>query len=211
MIPKIILGLAVSYLIGSIPTAYIFGRILKGIDIRKAGSGNVGATNAFRVLGPLPGIIILLIDILKGAVAPWLVADYFLGHTNSVALRAFFGFSAIAGHNWTILLNFKGGKGVATTLGVFLGLSLKVATLRLILALGLGVWLLTFIIARMVSLASVITAISFPVFALIFRQSLELVVMGFVCSAFIIYRHKSNIIRILHKKEPRLKITGSPF
>jgi len=110
----------ISYLIGSIPTAYIFGRLLKGIDIRKFGSGNVGATNVLRVLGRAPAIIVLLLDIFKGFLAVVFVADFIALGCQSIppeTLRIILGFSCIAGHNWTVFLGLKGGKGVASTLG----------------------------------------------------------------------------------------------
>src|SRR3989338_148119 len=108
---NIVLSLAVCYLIGSIPTAYWMGRLCKGIDIRRHGSGNVGATNAFRVLGKIPGSIVLLVDVLKGAVAVTIVGDLFgLEHVGSRVLLAV---AVVMGHNWTIFLNFKGGKGIA--------------------------------------------------------------------------------------------------
>ena len=97
----------VSYLIGAIPTAYIFGRALKGIDIRQHGSGNVGATNAFRILGKGPGTAVLLLDVLKGAVVTSLVADLF-GQTDPL-MRVILGIIVVCGHNWTVFLNFKGG------------------------------------------------------------------------------------------------------
>ena len=118
MIPvlKIVFAVIASYLIGAIPTAYIFGRVLKKIDIRQHGSGNVGATNAFRILGKGPGAAVLLIDVLKGAIVTSLVADIF-GLTDPL-MRVFLGVVVVCGHNWTVFLNFKGGKGIATSLGV---------------------------------------------------------------------------------------------
>ena len=109
----IIGALIISYLIGSIPTAYLFGRVLKGIDIRKIGSGNVGATNAMRALGKGPGITVLLLDILKGFIVVVFLGDYFANKPiffQVQNLRIFMGLCCICGHNWTIFLQFKGGK-----------------------------------------------------------------------------------------------------
>src|SRR3989338_6731967 len=112
--PWIILGICISYFIGSLPTAYIFGRVLKGIDIRKFGSGNVGATNALRVLGKPAGIAVLVLDIFKGVVAVLFLGNIIATRITGipdVTLRVLLGFSCISGHNWTIFLRFKGGKG----------------------------------------------------------------------------------------------------
>lgn len=109
----IIITICASYLLGSIPTAYIFGRLLKGIDIRDFGSGNVGATNALRVLGKPVGITVLIIDILKGVLAVALLGNLLSAKVSFLPpeiLRVMSGLCAIAGHNWTIFLNFKGGK-----------------------------------------------------------------------------------------------------
>lgn len=196
-------GIIISYLLGSIPTAYMFGRILKGIDIRKFGSGNVGATNAFRVLGPMWGVIVLILDIVKGIIPVTIVANYFLnyGDFSPVLLRTIFGFACICGHNWTLFLRFKGGKGVATTLGVLVGLGTAVIELRLVLLLVILVWLITFLILRIVSVASVLSALSLPLFALIFQQSRELIILSVILAVFIVIRHKNNLLGLFHSKE----------
>lgn len=196
----IITRIIISYLIGSIPTAYIFGRLLKGIDIRKFGSGNVGATNAFRVLGKTIGITVLILDIFKG-----FLAVVFLGKSLAQMQLIILGLSCILGHNWTIFLGFKGGKGMATTLGVLLGLSVKVAGLKAILGLVVLIWLAIFIIVRIVSLASIISAIALPILMLVFKQSNTLIFSSFILSLLVILRHKSNLKRIFQGKEPRLK------
>ena len=204
--PWIILGISISYLIGSIPTAYIFGRLIKGIDIRKFGSGNVGATNALRVLGRGPGILVLILDILKGILPTVFLADFLIPKVSSISpelLRIIFGFCCICGHNWTIFLGFKGGKGVATSLGVLLGLALKIEGVTWILGLAVLVWLSTFLIFRIISLSSVIAAVSLPLSAWLFKQSPILVFFSLVISAVAIFRHQANIRRILRKEEPR--------
>lgn len=204
----IILAILSSYLVGSLPTAYILGRLLKGIDIRKFGSGNVGATNALRVLGKPAGITVLLLDILKG-----FLAVIFLGgvlasrimYIPNELLRTILGLSCIAGHNWTIFLRFKGGKGVATTFGVLLGLAIKIGGLKVILALSILTWLVTFLIIRIVSIASVLTGIMLPIYMWLFKQSNALVFSSIILSIFIILRHKSNLKRFFQGKEPRFK------
>jgi len=201
-----VLGIIISYFIGSIPTAYIFGRLIKGVDIRKFGSGNVGATNAFRLLGKGWGITVLVLDILKGFL-PVIFLYNILGPKVDLSPETFsilIGVSCICGHNWTIFLRFKGGKGVATTLGVFLGFSVIIPGLKIVLGLTILVWLVTFMIRRVISLASILAALSFPLFAVLFRQSPGLIFISILLAAFIIFRHQSNIKRIFAGKEPRL-------
>ena len=206
----LIRAIIISYLIGSIPTAYIFGRIVKGVDIRKHGSGNVGATNAFRVLGAGFGITVLLLDALKGVVCVVSLADYVLGRgfaLNSLMLRVILGLTAVAGHSWTVFLNFKGGKGMAVTLGVLVGLSIKFPVLRIILLAEIALWLAVFLSSRIVSLASIVSAIAFPVFFIIFRQPPYLVLMSLILSLLIVFRHKSNIFRLLRRQESRINFS----
>ena len=127
----------------------------------------MGATNAFRVLGAGFGITVLLLDALKGVVCVVNLADYVLGRgfaLNSLMLRVVLGLTAVAGHSWTVFLNFKGGKGMAVTLGVLVGLSIKFPVLRIILLAEIALWLAVFLSSRIVSLASIVSAIAFPVF-----------------------------------------------
>jgi len=203
----ILLATGISYLIGSIPTAYIFVRIIKGIDIRKSGSGNVGATNALRILGKGWGIAVLFLDILKGFLPVVLLGSYLASKIDFIQAQNLFiiiGLSSICGHNWTLFLNFKGGKGVATTLGVLLALALKVPGLSIVLGLTILVWFVSFILTRIISFSSVLSAVSFPLFTLIFRQSAVIVLLGILLSVFIILRHRPNIKRLLKGEEPRI-------
>lgn len=202
----IIPGIAISYLIGSIPTAYLFGRLLKGVDIRKFGSGNVGATNAFRVLGPIPAIVVLILDILKGYIAVVFLGGFILSAAveNQEIAHIILGAAAIAGHNWTIFLKFKGGKGIATSLGVLVGLAVKLAGLKIILGLVVLTWLVVFILSRIVSLSSVLAAISFPLYVVLFKQTKVLISTSIIFSLLIILRHRSNIRRFLQGREPKL-------
>lgn len=204
----ILSGIIISYLAGSIPTAYIFGRALKGIDIRKFGSGNVGATNALRVLGKGPGITVLILDILKGFLSVLALGNFIGARTTFIpdeALRFILGLICVCGHNWTIFLNFKGGKGLATTLGVLFGLAVKIEGLMLILGLSILLWLIVFIIARIVSLASIISAAALPILTIVFKQDKFLISFSLIFSALVIFRHKSNLKRIFQGKEPPLK------
>jgi len=202
----IITAVTISYLIGSIPTAYIFVRWLKGADIRQLGSGNVGATNALRILGKGPGLLVLALDIFKGFMAVFFLGNLIAPKVQAVpgeALRILLGLSCISGHNWTIFLKFRGGKGVATTLGALLALAIQISPLRLILALMVLTWLLIFLFFRIVSLASVLAGIALPIYAIIFKQSAILIFAGFTLCVFILLRHRTNLIRLFQGKEPR--------
>ncbi len=200
-------GILISYLIGSIPVGYIMGRLIKGIDIRNFGSGNIGATNVFRVVGKGPGITVLILDILKGFIPVFFLGDI-LSTKNTVIsqelLRIILGMSCISGHNWTIFLGFKGGKGMAAGLGVLLGLSIKITGLKIILGLSILTWLIVFLITRTVSLASVLSVVGFAIYTVIFKQSKLIILLSILLCAFAILRHKANLKRFIRGKEKPL-------
>ena len=200
----LVLSALIAYVIGAIPTAYMFGRWLKGIDIREHGSKNVGATNAFRVLGKGPGTAVLIIDIFKGVVPTVWVARAF-GINDPMALVSI-GLAAVIGHNWTIFLGFKGGKGVATSLGVVIGLAAQVPGVRPVLGLTLAVWLTVFLTFGYVSLASICAATVFPLFTAAFGAPFPIQVMAILLCVFIVLRHKANIARLAKGKETRVKL-----
>lgn len=200
---KIFLLILLSYLIGSVPSAYILGKILRGIDIRKFGSGNVGATNAFRVLGIAPGVFVLIFDLSKGFFCVTYLVN-FLNLTTSLA-RVLAGLCCVSGHNWTVFLGFKGGKGIATTLGVLVGLAIKIENLGLVVGLVILTWLIVFFLTRIVSLASILSGITLPVYMILFKQSNILVLLSVILSGFILVRHRLNIKRLLCGKEHPLK------
>jgi glycerol-3-phosphate acyltransferase PlsY len=205
--PWIILGIITSYLIGSIPTAFLFGKILKGIDIRKFGSGNIGATNALRVLGKGAGIAVLIIDVIKGAFPVIFIGDIILAKGVSLPsdiLRILLGIACVFGHNWTVFLNFKGGKGVASTFGILIGLSLRISGFGIILGLTILTWVVTFISFRIVSLSSVIAAVALPAFMFLFNRSKGLIIFSFLIALFIILRHTPNLKRLFKGQESRL-------
>ena len=184
---------------GSIPTSYILGKKIKKLDIREYGSGNVGATNALRVLGTKYGVIALILDMAKGAI-PVFVGKY-LGFSDPwlIALAL----TAILGHIFTIFLNFKGGKGVATSAGVFIALT------PLSVGIALVVFIITVWLTRYVSLGSILAALTLFVSELIINiqngfQSKEILVLVFVIATFIIVKHKSNIQRLLAGNENKL-------
>jgi glycerol-3-phosphate acyltransferase PlsY len=183
-----------SYLIGSIPTAYLMGRAVKGIDIREHGSGNPGATNVFRVVGKAAGSATLAIDALKGYLPVFLAKHYF---PSSPVVAVAAGLAAIAGHNWTVFLNFKGGKGVATSAGVFLALTPVPALI------ALGCFLASFLISGHVSVGSLFAAASFPPTMWFTTHSVPLTAVGTFCAVLVIALHKKNIRRLLNKEEPK--------
>jgi acyl phosphate:glycerol-3-phosphate acyltransferase len=193
------------YLLGSIPTGYVAARA-RGVDIRSAGSGNIGATNVMRVLGKRLGILVLLADALKGGLAAGLLPSLAvaLPLASGVAggppewLRILAGASAIVGHNYTCWLGFRGGKGVATTAGVLLVLMPKAFGVCLL------VWLVVFALSRIVSLASIAAALALPVSLYAVRSSATLVAVGAALGVLAIYRHRSNIQRLLAGTEPRV-------
>lgn len=200
---KFLAGILVSYLVGSVPTGYGIGRIVRGVDIREHGSGNVGATNVFRVVGKAWGLLVLSVDILKGFLSSKWLPLYFSSETVSPYVTALvFGLAAIAGHSWTVWLRFRGGKGVATSIGVLLALAPEAA------GAALFVWLLLFAWKRYVSLASLGMALSFPLAILGFYRTAEffpiLFAGGLGLSVFIFYTHRENIRRLRKGTEKRI-------
>lgn len=201
----IITGIIISYLVGSIPTAFIFGKI-KGIDIRKSGSGNIGATNALRILGKKIGISVLLIDILKGFFVVAFIGDVFISKSGFAPgfMKIIFALAVIAGHNWTVFLNFKGGKGVATTLGALFGLASDLPGLNIVLILAIFTWIIVFLVSRIVSLASISSGLSLPIYMMVFKQDKGIIALGVVLSIIVLSRHKSNIKRLFQGTEKRI-------
>lgn len=190
-----------AYLIGSIPTGYVVARA-KGIDIRTVGSGNIGATNAFRILGKTAGTFTLLADALKGFVAAsWLCTGILrlldLNADTATAFQVVAGFAAVLGHNYTCWLGFRGGKGIATTAGVYFALA------PLSVTVAIGVWTVVFLTTRFVSIASIAAAITLPVAVWITKHNLALGVATTALGALAIYKHKSNIQRLRAGTESR--------
>jgi len=193
------------YLLGSIPTGYLAGRI-RGVDIRAAGSGNIGATNALRVLGKPAGIAVLAVDLLKGLAACWLAAPsvdraFFQHAQPAVGAREWLavvcGVCAILGHNYTCWLRFKGGKGVATTGGVFLALA-PAATLATV-----ACWIAVAVSTRYVSVASLAAAVALPLWVGWFGGSTVLVGIAAGAGLMAIVKHRANIRRLRAGTEHR--------
>ncbi len=186
-----VLGIILSYLMGSIPTAYLMGRWTKGVDIRQYGSGNVGATNAMRVLGKPLGILTLCIDILKGLIPVLVIAPLVcFSSKNLPSLQLVCGVASIFGHNWTCFLKFKGGKGVATTAGAFLGLA------PMVLLSLLFVWGGVAYFTKYVSVASIVASAMLPFLLFFFHKPCSWVIAGIVLSGISIWKHRSNIQRL---------------
>lgn len=202
LILQIILSTVLSYLIGAIPTGYLFGKFLKGIDIRQHGSGNMGATNVLRVLGKGPGAAVLILDIVKGVIPTTLIAGLF--NMESIAARVFLGVVAVAGHNWTVFLNFKGGKGIATSLGVLIGLTIAIPAIRPVLFYTLVSWAVVFGLSGYVSLASIVASTVLPVAAVVTYQDIVIIYLGIIFCLFVVVRHRPNIKRLLKGEESRI-------
>lgn len=194
-----------AYLLGSLPNGYWLGKYLQGIDIREHGSGSTGATNVFRTLGKKAGITVLIADLLKGVVAVGAVKVFFalLEHPLIpeywepwlVTLAAF---AAVIGHSKSIWLNFTGGKSVATSLGVLFVMSPLVALGTII------VFASVFAIWRIVSLSSICGAIAVNLLMLVLNQPLPYIIFAAIAGTYVIWRHQSNIQRLLEGKEPKL-------
>lgn len=183
----------IAYLLGSVPSGYILGSFA-GVDVRKAGSGNVGATNVARVIGKRHGIFTLIADVAKGFV-PVIIAL----HLNfSPLVMACVGIAAFLGHLYSVFLRFKGGKGVATALGVFLALA-PWATLVLMI-----IFAAVFLATRIVSLSSMVAAASAPLVLWLSSQPRLWIWMSFFIAAMIVLRHRENIRRLLSGTEPKL-------
>jgi glycerol-3-phosphate acyltransferase PlsY len=190
---KLVELLAFSYLLGSIPFGFLVG-LIRGVDIRKVGSGNIGATNVLRALGKGPALIVLITDTLKGFL-PVLVAKH-LGFSDYIVVLA--GLLAILGHSFPVWLKFKGGRGVATGLGVLIGLAPIVALIAFL------VWIIIVGITRYVSVASTLAAISVPILLISFHQSVAYISFAVLLALLIILRHIPNYKRLYNKTEPKI-------
>lgn len=200
-----ILTIVFAYFLGSIPTSIWVGRIFYNIDIRDHGSGNAGATNTFRVMGAKAGFFVFFVDGLKGYAAVRLLylTGFYIPETGFfINFQLVLGMAAMIGHIFPIFANFRGGKGVATLAGVVLALH-PLATL-----FALGVFMVTLLLTKYVSLSSMIAAFSFP-FILIFAFSFttpSLIIFSMVISVLLLFTHQKNIERLLKGEEKRFKI-----
>ncbi|GBF72752.1 acyl-phosphate glycerol 3-phosphate acyltransferase [Paenibacillus sp. 598K] len=196
MILEAVLGIVISYLLGSIAFSIVIAKWVKGIDIRQYGSGNAGATNTLRVLGKGPAVAVLLLDAAKGIGA--VLIGRWLGAEGSEWTAALCGLAAVLGHNWPIWFRFKGGKGIATTVGVM-------ATLAFVPALLAGVLaILTIALTRYVSLGSLVFALLTPVFVLVLQSEMPSFWAGLAVALLAVLRHRKNLANLLQGTENKL-------
>lgn len=195
---SIIIGIVfvvAAYLIGNLNFAYILVKFLKNEDVRNYGSGNAGTTNVLRVMGKNVAIPVFLLDALKGTLVV-LIGRYALNVDEVFLVLG--GIAVVAGHNWPVFLQFRGGKGTATSLGVFLVYDWEVAVIAIMIGLiVLAIW-------KMVSLTSMVGMTMLPIFTLLFGRSVAEIVFAFVLCLFSIYQHRKNIGRIIQGKESKL-------
>jgi acyl phosphate:glycerol-3-phosphate acyltransferase len=198
-------AIIIAYIMGSVPSAVWVGKGFYGIDVREHGSGNAGATNTFRVLGKFAGSVVLIMDIGKGlgsiALLAWL-SPYEAETVAQVNFKLAIGISAVLGHIFPLFAGFKGGKGVATLLGIIIALHWQAALFCLL------IFLIIFLITRYVSLGSMITAISFPIMLfLVFRPvPLSLIYFSMVIALLVLITHQKNIERLVRREESRMNI-----
>jgi glycerol-3-phosphate acyltransferase PlsY len=198
---NIILVSFASYLLGSIPTSFIIGKVWRGIDLREHGSGNLGAANTFRILGARAAVPVLIIDIGKGFLAVKMVSILGIDNFMFTALAALL---AIIGHNYSMFVKFSGGKGVGTTTGAFLAIA------PVAVSVCLGIWVVILLITRIVSVASIIAAVALPLAVLFVKYfvgrdtSYIVVILSVIVSFVVVYKHRSNIERLVKGEEKRI-------
>ncbi|MGB3296245.1 MAG: glycerol-3-phosphate 1-O-acyltransferase PlsY [Phormidesmis sp.] len=199
----LLLGLLVAYLLGTIPTGFLLAKLLKGIDIREHGSGNIGATNVFRVIGKGAGITVMLIDLFKGWLAVvWMVGLVSLSGDALTSAGASWAYMlaallALIGHSKSVWLGFTGGKSASTGLGVLLALAWPVGLgVAAVFAVGLAV-------SRTVSVGSIAAALSATVFMVATDQPLAYILLAITGGCYVVFRHRSNISRLLEGTEPK--------
>ena len=202
-----IASVVIAYLIGSIPTSVWWGKAFHGVDVREHGSHNAGATNTFRVLGPKAGVPVLLIDILKGFVPVRVLPNFTDLVTDSdpwMWFRVALVGAAVIGHLYPVFAGFKGGKGVATSLGGVLAVHPGAAGICIL------VFTLVFLLTKYVSLGSLCAALTFPLAVTLFFHETSPVKIGFaiVLSALVFFTHRENIRRLLRGEENRMSLVG---
>lgn len=198
-----VLFIILAYLLGSIPFSYLLGILIKGQDIRKFGSGNLGATNAFRVFGKPIGMMVAILDTLKSGLLVFLIKDTTLFSSLDLLNPLVFGFASVVGHSFPIWFKFKGGKGVATSFGLILAYNPYIAVVMFV------IFFLTEIITRYVSVASTVAAISMFLLAVTlnfaWKVDYYLVAITFLSVSLIIIRHQSNYKRLRMGTENKVK------
>lgn len=199
-----ILSLLGAYLLGSIPSAVWIGKYFYKIDVREYGSGNAGATNTFRVLGKKAGIPVLLIDVLKGFLAVNIayLSKYNVGSNQFINLQLVLGIASLVGHIFPLFASFRGGKGIATLLGIILAVHTQGALI------SMGIFVVVLITTSYVSLGSMIAAISFPVIVILGFQTKvpSLIIFSILIAIMVLITHQKNIERLLRKEESKAKL-----
>jgi glycerol-3-phosphate acyltransferase PlsY len=194
------------YLIGSIPTAIWLGKKVNGIDIREHGSKNAGATNTFRVFGKKLGWTVLIIDVLKGTLAsslPLFFSQYYTGFKDEqLILQLTTAFAAVFGHVFPIFAEFRGGKGVATSLGIVIGINPMAAGICLL------IFLIVFLVSRFVSLGAICAAILFPLvsYYIVGDDTRIMIIFTIVLSSLVVVAHRNNISRLLKGEENKMNL-----
>ena len=202
----IFINVLFAYLIGSIPTAYWVGKYYHGIDIREHGSKNAGATNTFRVFGKKSGWLVLTVDVLKGVIAatlPYWFQSQFDGFKDELLiLQLSTSFSAVVGHVFPIFAGFRGGKGVATSLGIVIGLNPLAA------AICLGVFIFVFIFSKYVSLGAITASLLFPFvnYFILKNDNQIMIIFTLVLSFLVIVAHRKNISRLIKGEENKMNL-----
>lgn len=201
----ILLGI-VAYLLGSIPSAVWIGKLMHGVDVRDFGSGNAGATNTFRVLGKKAGSIVLLMDIVKGLLATYLVNLTNISPQISpyqyVNIQLLFGLLAVIGHLFPLFAQFKGGKGIATLFGMIMCIDYKPALLCM------GIFIFILLVTRYVSLGSILAAVSFPILIVyVFKEDVPLfIAFGITAALMVVLTHQKNIKKLVNGTENKAKL-----
>ncbi len=217
---NLIVIIVFAYLVGSIPTGIIFGKIVKGIDIREHGSGNAGGTNVFRLLGWKYGVMTIVLDATKGAIAVLLIARLYLGSfpfpnytpfDDFTLIQIIAGIVAVLGHIWTVFAGFRGGKGIATALGFLI----TIITVDMLLALA--VFAVVVIVSRYISLGSLSAAFSIPVIMVIRENVFNAHITGYTTvlpfvvfmALLVLYTHRANVVRLMKGNERKISLSGS--
>ncbi len=199
-----ILFLLFAYLLGSIPSAVWIGNYFYKIDVREYGSGNAGSTNVFRVLGKRAGIPVLIIDILKGfaAVSIAYCSEYQKGSNQFINLQLVFGMASLVGHIFPVFASFRGGKGIATLLGIIL------AVHPLAAVISIGIFVIVLLISKYVSLSSMIAAVAFPIIVIVvFKTKVPaLIIFSILIAILVLITHQKNIERLLRREESKANI-----
>ena len=190
-----LLGFVLGHVCGSVPSGLWLVQAFHGIDIRNYGSKNIGTTNVFRIVGPKTAVLVLIADAVKGILAVGIMSDFF----HNPLLDVVTALGALLGHNYSLFLGFKGGKGVATALGLLIFMMPKVAVA------SFGIWLVCVLLTRYVSLGSIMAAIFTPPLAWYLGYPSAYVIFSVVAAFFVVLRHKENIHRLLTGTESKIK------